>query len=220
MLFADRAEAGRLLGERLAGLKDRHPVVLALPRGGVVVGLEVARALGARLGLMLVRKLGAPHHEELAIGAVADGAEPTIILDEQLVGALGVSPRYLDEVEKRALAELARRREVYLSGRAPVPLRGEVAVLVDDGIATGATMLAGLRAARRLGPARLILAVPVAARDVLAKLAAEAEEIVCLDPVDDLYAVGRFYRRFEQLDDAEVLALLDEAEGLTKTEPG
>lgn len=211
MLFTDRHEAGRRLAERLLALKDKNPVVLALPRGGVPVGFEIARALAAPLDLVLVRKIGAPFQEELAVGAIADGEHPELVTDPQLVAHLDISPEYLEEAKSAALEEIERRRRVYFGDRQPVEIAGRTAIVVDDGIATGATMLAALRATRRRRPARLVLAVPVAPRHTLKKLRQEVDETVCLDTPADFFAVGQFYRQFPQLRDEEVIALLDQA---------
>ncbi len=217
MLFKDRREAGRRLAEPLLPLKDKHPVVLALPRGGVPVGFEVARALAAPLDLILVRKIGAPGNEEFAVGAIADGEHPDLVIDQRLVTALHVSPEYLDEVKSVALAEIERRRRVWLGDRQPVEIAGCTAIVVDDGIATGATMRAAVRAIRHRKPARIVLAVPVAARDSLEGLRREVDEVVCLDSPYDFGAVGQFYRQFPQLHDSEVTALLDQARAFHAT---
>jgi putative phosphoribosyl transferase len=214
MRFTDRREAGRRLAVRLLALKDQHPVVLALPRGGVPVGFEIARALAAPLDLVLVRKIGAPEQEELALGAIADGETPELVTDPRLVDRLGVSSSYLEEAKSTALRELERRRHVYLGDRQPADVAGRTAIVVDDGIATGATMLAALRATRRRAPARLVLAVPVAPPDALKRLRREADEVVCLATPVDFFAVGQVYHAFPQLRDAEVIALLDEARAL------
>ena len=214
MLFANRREAGRQLAQRLLALTDNNPVVLALPRGGVPVGLEIARALSAPLDLVLVRKIGAPNQEELALGAVADGEHPELVTDPDLVDQLDISPEYLAEARSTALRELERRRRVYLGDRQPVDVAGRTAIIVDDGVATGATMLAALRATRRRGPARLVLAVPVASPDALRRLRREADETVCLDTPADFFAVGQFYGAFPQLRDGEVIKLLNEAHAI------
>jgi putative phosphoribosyl transferase len=215
MRFADRREAGRLLAERLLlelpALKDEHPVVLALPRGGVPVAFEVARALAAPLGLVLVRKIGMPLHEEYALGAIADGEQPVLVVDQHMMAAFDISPKYLDGAKAAALLELERRRRVYLGKRQPIEITGRSAIIVDDGIATGATTQAALRATRQHAPARLILAVPVAAQDTLSRLEPEADKIVCLEIPADFRAVGQFYVEFSQLQDAEVNELLDQA---------
>jgi putative phosphoribosyl transferase len=210
-MFRDRADAGRQLGAALRRFADAAPLVLALPRGGVAVGREVARALRAPLDVVLVRKIGAPYHEELAVGAVVDGDQPELVLNEDIVRAYGVSADYLEEAEKRQLAEIERRRKLYVAGRPRPPVAGRTAIVVDDGIATGATVLAALRAVRRQNPARLVLAVPVASPVVLDRLRPEADEVVCLDPAPDLMAVGQFYRDFTQVEDEEVVTMLAEA---------
>ena len=211
MQFADRAEAGRRLARRLLHLKDKRPVVLALPRGGVPVGFEVASALGAPLDLVLVRKIGAPYQEELAIGAIANGEHPELVTSDELVAGIGVSKTYLEQTKAAALREIERRRHAYLGDRPPVDVTGCTAIVVDDGIATGATMQAALRATRRRKPAHLVLAVPAAPPDVIARLRAEVDEAVCLETSKNFFAVGQFYRSFKQLSDDEVIALLEKA---------
>ncbi|MGH7117482.1 MAG: phosphoribosyltransferase [Acetobacteraceae bacterium] len=214
MTFRDRAEAGRTLAARLVAYKDRMPLVLALPRGGVPVGYEIARALAAPLDVMLVRKLAAPGQPELAIGAIALGADPEIVTDPDLIAALGISDAELAAIERRAFDELYRKRALFLAGRPPVLVAGRTAILVDDGIATGATMRAALRATRAAKPERITLAVPVAPPDTLKALASEADEIVCLERPRRFTAVGRFYQRFPQLDDREVIVLLEQARSI------
>jgi putative phosphoribosyl transferase len=215
MLFTDRHDAGRQLAERLLTLNEKHPVVLALPRGGVPVGFEIACALGAPLDLVLVRKIGAPFQEELAIGAIADGAVPELVTDTGLIAGLQIAPAYLEEAKAAALKEIERRRRLYLGDRQPVDVTGCTAIVVDDGLATGATMLAALRGTRRRKPARIILAVPVAPEDTLRRLRREVDNVVCLRAPSNFHAVGQFYRQFPQLRDEEVIALLDRARALT-----
>jgi putative phosphoribosyl transferase len=209
MRFADRSDAGRQLAGRLAELHLPEPVVLALPRGGVPVGLEVARRLDAPLDLVLVRKIGAPGHEELAAGALVDGEQPELVLNAEVVRSYGIDQTWLDRQRALQLAEIERRRRLYLGGRARPAVVGRTAIVVDDGIATGATVRAALRAVRRAGPKELVLAVPVAAADVLARLATEADRTVCVHAPRDLMAVGQFYRDFRQVEDAEVVAMLE-----------
>jgi putative phosphoribosyl transferase len=209
--FADRTEAGRLLAERLRHLAAEHPVVLALPRGGVPVGLEIARALQAPLDLVLVRKIGAPFQPELALGAVVDGDRPETVLNEEIVRALGVPESYLAEASARQLEEIERRRARYLAGRTRVPVEGRTAIVVDDGIATGATMEAALHATRRAKPRRLVLATPVAPPDTLERLRPETDEVVCLATPEFFPAIGAFYRDFRQVSDDEVVELLRRA---------
>jgi len=218
MPFADRAEAGQLLAKRLLHLKDHHPVVLALPRGGVAVGYEIARVLAAPLDLVLVRKIGAPGQPELAIGAVADGEQPELVTDPEILSWLAVGSEYIEASKTQELAEIERRRKLYYGDRSPVDIRGRTAILVDDGIATGATMLAALRAVRRRRPARVVVAVPVAPESSLERLRNEADEVVCLDTPTEFMAVGQFYYRFPQLRDTEVIQLLADARKFAVTE--
>ncbi len=208
--FVDRREAGRLLGQRLAGMALTSPVVvLALPRGGVPVGAEVARALGAPLDLLLVRKIGVPWQRELALAAVVDGDEPQVVVDDEVQRASGVERAYIDAEAVRELREIERRRRVYLHGRAPLSLAGATAVVVDDGIATGTSVRAALKALRQRFPARLVLAVPVAPADTLLALRPEVDDLVCLAQPEPFHAIGLHYEDFHQLDDAEVLADLE-----------
>ena len=190
MLFIDRHDAGRQLAQLLLASKEKDPIVLALPRGGVPVGFEVAHALAAPLDLVLVRKIGAPFQEELAVGAVADGEDAEIVSDPVLVAALDISPAYLEEAKAAALQEIERRRRVYLGDRQPMDVSGRTAIIVDDGVATGATMLAALRATRRRKPARIVLAVPVASKDTLKRLGREADKIACVNAPGDLGSSG------------------------------
>ena len=210
--FADRAAAGQALAERLASMRLAPPVVvLALPRGGVPIGAEVARRLGAALDLLLVRKIGVPWQPELAVAAVVDGEHPEIVVDEEVQRFSGVER---DEIEARAareLDEIERRRALYLRGRAPLPLTGASVIVVDDGIATGTTMRAALQAVRRRRPARLVLAIPVAPRDTVLRLRGEVDDLVCLAEPEPFRAVGLHYDDFHQVEDDEVLAALDAA---------
>ena len=220
MLFSDRSDAGRRLAERLLRFKNKQPIVLALPRGGVPVGFEIARALAAPLDLVLVRKIGAPYQEELAIGAIADGEHPELVTDLALMAGLDVTPEYLEQAKSTALREIERRRHAWFGDRKPIDVAGRTAIVVDDGIATGATMQVALRATRRRKPARLVLAVPVAPAHSLEALWHEADETICLSTPEDFFAVGQFYRRFPQLGDDEVTTLLEQAQSfasLTRT---
>jgi putative phosphoribosyl transferase len=210
-MFQDRSDAGRQLARRLERLRGQPLVVLALPRGGVPVAFEIASALRAPLDLLLVRKLGSPENPELAIGAIVDGAEPQIVRNDDLMRALGVSEAQLQLRAKHELAELERRRTLYLSGRAPVAVLGKTVIVVDDGIATGATMRAALQGLRRRAPARVVLAVPVASPEAIALLRGEADEVECVWEPLDLGAVGAAYRNFRQVSDDEVIDLLDRA---------
>jgi putative phosphoribosyl transferase len=215
--FRDRLDAGRKLAHALLHLKDEKPVVLALPRGGVPVGFEVAVALEAPLDVVLVRKIGAPGQPELGLGAVVDGTSPQLVLNEELVQLVRPGRLYLEAEEKRQLAEIERRRALYRPGRAPLSLAGRTAIAVDDGIATGGTMKAVLLALRGSGVHRLVLAVPVAPPDTLQELAPLADEAVCLMSPEPFYSVGSHYRDFTQTTDEEVIHLLARA---TNEQPG
>lgn len=210
MRFADRGDAGRRLGQRLQQLELPEPVVLALPRGGVAVGLEIARLLNAPLDVVLVRKIGAPGHRELAAGAVVDGDPPELVLNEDVIHSYGIRPSYLEAEKQQQLAEIARRRTLYLGERPRASVTGRTAIVVDDGIATGATMRAALRAVRRWRPRELVLAVPVASPEILDRLAGDADRILCLDPDPDLMSVGEHFADFTQVEDHEVVAMLRE----------
>jgi len=212
-VFTDRAEAGRLLAQRLAGRQWAPPVVvLALPRGGVPIGAEVARALHAPLDLLLVRKIGVPWQPELAVAAVVDGASPEIVVDEEVRAMGGIDRAYIEAQAKVELREIERRRQLYLGGRAPLAVQGATAIVVDDGIATGTTVRAALKALRRRQPAHLVLAVPVAPPDTVRALRAEVDELVCLAEPEPFHAVGAHYEEFHQVDDDEVLAALRAAD--------
>jgi putative phosphoribosyl transferase len=208
MMFRDRSDAGCQLAVRLTSFRAHDPVVLALPRGGVPVGAEIARALDAPLDVVLVRKIGVPFQPELALGAVVDGDEPELVIDTQLMALLAIPESYVQEQRERQLREIERRRQSYLEGRAPVAVGGRAAIVVDDGIATGSTMRAALLAIRRRQPARLVLAVPVAPPETIAALRREVDEIVCLSTPEIFGAIGQFYADFRQLGDAEVIGLL------------
>lgn len=208
MRFADRTDAGRQLALALAKLDLDDPVVLALPRGGVPVAVEVARALKAPLDLVMVRKIGLPGQPEVALAAVVDGAQPDLEVNEGIARHAGYSRVEIDTLAEPALAEIARRREIYLAGRDPVPLSGRTAIIVDDGIATGATIRVALRSVRRQHPARLVLAVPVAPPDALEQLLPLADDVICLLRPADFMAVGAHYAIFDQVEDDRVIALL------------
>ena len=210
-MFADRKAAGRALAAALTAYKDDDSVVLALPRGGVPVGYEIARALGAPLDVIVVRKLGAPDEPELGLGAVVDGDHPESVLNEEVVAALKISPEYLDHEIRIQLLEIHRRQQIYRKGRAAPRLLGRTAIVVDDGIATGGTIRAALRDVRRAGPAKLILAAPVAPSETVQSLRAEADDVVCLETPTDFEAIGQFYADFRQVSDDQVVRLLEQA---------
>lgn len=208
--FKNRAEAGRLLAKRLdAWARQPDAIVLALPRGGVPVGYAIAQRLGVALDVLIVRKLGMPHHEEYAMGAVGSGG--VLVLQPGVPGLMGVTAEDVDAVAARELAELQRRERAYRGGRPPLDLAGRRAILVDDGIATGATMLAAIEVARRLGPRTLALAIPVAPPDTVALLRTHVDELVCLSTPEGFRSVGEWYDRFEQTSDEEVQDLLASA---------
>lgn len=208
MHFRDRVDAGRQLAARLAAYKGHNVVIYALPRGGVAVAAEVARALEAPLDLVLVRKLGAPWQPELAMGAVVDGAEPVVVRNEDVLAMSDISADAFDAACKRELVEIERRRKEYLGGRKPLDPAGRTAIVIDDGIATGATVKAALRALRRRKPAKLVLAVPVAPPGTIAELRGEADAVECLDTPEPFDAIGFFYSDFHQMSDAEVTGIL------------
>lgn len=207
-MFQDRNEAGRQLAAALDAYRGQDCIVFALPRGGVPVAFEVARALSAPLDLIMVRKISAPFQPELALGAVVDGAEPEIVLNEDIARLLQPTPEFLRQASERELKEIHRRRQVYLCGHAPLSAAGKVAIVVDDGLATGATARAALRALRRQGPKRVVLAVPVGPSDTVEMLRREVDDLVCLSIPEGFGAVGAYYRHFPQVADAEVVALL------------
>jgi predicted phosphoribosyltransferase/dienelactone hydrolase len=209
--FADRHDAGRRLASALMKFRDQDAVVLALPRGGVPVGFEVALALRAELDVALVRKIGAPGHQELGLGAVVDGANPQVVLNESIVREIQPSAGYLEAETARQLAEIERRRRLYRDDDPPPEIGGRTTIVVDDGIATGGTVKAVLRALARAKPSRLVLAIPVAPADSLADLKTEADEIICLKTPDPFFAVGMHYRDFVQTSDQEVTELLHRA---------
>ena len=213
-LFANRAAAGRELTQALAQVLAEtdlaDPVVLALPRGGVPVGFEVAQALGAPLDIIMVRKIGAPGHKEYGIGAIVDGAPPQIVLDHAIARTVGATDAYIEREVASELAEIERRRAAYRTGP-PCQVKGRTAIVVDDGIATGNTVEAALRALAKSGPAKIILAVPVAPHSALARLRPLCDAVVCLATPEPFYAVGAHYADFGQTSDEEVVDLLARA---------
>ena len=207
--FLDRHDAGRVLAAELRPLAPESPVILGLPRGGVAVAFEVARALSAPMDILAVRKLGAPGNPELAVGAVAeDGAG---VLDRESYGMLGMTQGGLEETLARESRELRRRVERYRGGRAMIPVNGRTVIVVDDGLATGLTALAAVRALRSGDVLRIIVAAPVGSVEAVAMLASEADRVVCVEIAPRLYGVGMWYRDFEPVSDEEVQALLSEA---------
>jgi putative phosphoribosyl transferase len=209
MLFSDRRDAGRQLARAVDSLRLEQPVVLGLPRGGVPVAAEVAKALHAPLDVIIVRKLGVPQQPELAMGAI--GEEGVRVVNSDVVRAVGVGEAAIGEVEKRERVELLARADRYRAGRPRVDVTGQTVVLVDDGIATGSTARAAIAVARAQGARRVLLAVPVAPPRTCADLAAAADDVVCLEQPEPFMAVGQFYRDFSQTTDAEVVAALQDA---------
>lgn len=210
MTFADRVEAGERLAEALAEYAGADCVILAIPRGGVVVGEVVARELGAALDVVVPRKIGAPMNPELGVGAVAPGVR---VLDPELIRMLHVSDEYLEQEIAAQEREIERRLRAYREGRPPVDVQGRTAIVVDDGVATGGTAIAALRWARAQGAAKVIVAVPVAPAAAMARLEPEADEVIVLGTPEPFFAVGEWYRRFEQTSDEEVVDALSRAAG-------
>ena len=208
MPFADRIEAGRKLAARLTEYKNQQPLVLALPRGGVPVAAEVAKALNAPLDLVLVRKIGVPFQPELAMGAVVDGKPPIVVRNEDVIAAVGIDDREFKAICDEQLVEIERRRSRYLGERPSAEIAAHTVIIVDDGVATGATMRAALRATRQRGPKRLILAVPVASPDAVAALREEADDVICLETHALFGAIGAYYLDFRQVADEDVGRLL------------
>jgi putative phosphoribosyl transferase len=210
MIFQDRTDAGKILANRLTAYKNRSDlVVLGLPRGGVPVAYEVAQALNVPLDVFIVRKLGAIGHEELAIGAIASGG--VRVLNEDIIRSMKVTPKELEKVTRQEHAELKRREKAYRGDQPPPQMRGCTVILVDDGLATGATMRAAVRAVRLGEPAHIVVAVPTAVRETCEDLAREADEVVCATMPEPFYGVGMWYRDFSQTTDEEVRQLLARA---------
>lgn len=208
MSFRNRSEAGKKLAAALLKYKDQHPVVLALPRGGVPVAAEVATALSAPLDLVLVRKIGVPWQPELAMGAIVDGGAPIIVRNEDVIRLTGVDDLAFQAVCDSELAEIERRRQLYVGDRTRVEVNGRLAIVIDDGIATGATTRAALQAIRRRQPSKLILAVPVGPPDTIEAMREEADEVLCLEIHENFGAIGYYYDDFRQTTDEEVIDIL------------
>ncbi len=211
MLFHDRVDAGRRLAKHLKRLVQGNCVVLAIPRGGVVVGYEVAKELGCQLDVVISRKVGAPGQPELAVGAISE--DGTIFVDEEIARIVGVSREYVERKAVEEDKEVKRRAEVYRGGRQMPDLKAKTVVLVDDGLATGLTMKAAVHMARSSGAERIIVAVPVAPPETVKKLKEMADDVVCLETPLEFFAIGQFYERFEQLTDDEVTAILERYRG-------
>jgi putative phosphoribosyl transferase len=208
-MFIDRTDAGYQLAELLGGLASEHPIIYALPRGGVQVAIPVARELGAPLDLLIVRKIGAPGYPEVALGAVIDGDEPQMVVNADVYAATGRDAVGLERARLRELAEIERRRERYLGNRAPLNPAGRTVIIVDDGLATGATARAALAGLRRLGTGKIVLAVPVAPADTIAEMQGEADDIVVVHAPREFWAIGPYYADFHQLSDEETVEMLE-----------
>ncbi|MGE0410210.1 MAG: phosphoribosyltransferase [Amphiplicatus sp.] len=210
--FSDRDAAGRLLAAEIEKRKPPSPVVYALPRGGVPVAAPIAEALGAPLDLLFVRKIGVPGYEELAAGSIIDGERPDIVINEEIVHGLRLSEADIEAAARRGLREIDRRRALYQPGRTPQMAKDRTAILVDDGIATGASMRAAIEAVRRRAPRSVMVAVPVASRETAQDFATLVDDFVCLATPPNFRAVGLYYRDFHQVTDEEVITLLRLAE--------
>ena len=208
MPFSDRIEAGRRLAQALLKYKGEPVCVYALPRGGVEIAAEIAQALGAPLDVLLVRKIGAPMQPELAIGAVVDGGAPIVVRNEEVIRLTGTRETDFAVICKRELAEIERRRARYMKDRPALDPKDKIAIVVDDGVATGATMRAALQATRRRNPKKLVLAVPVGAAESIDSLRKEVDEVVCLEIPEEFGSLGYFYDDFHQLSDEDVIETL------------
>ena len=208
MPFKNRSDAGRKLAKALASYKEQQPVILALPRGGVTVAVEIAAALNAPLDLILVRKIGVPFQPELAMGAVVDGGAPIIVRNEDVIRLAGIDESEFKAICDSELAEIDRRRQRYLGSRQRAYISGHTAIVIDDGIATGATTRAALRATRMRNPKRLVLAVPVAPTSAVVELRGEADDLICLEDHELFGAIGLYYADFSQVSDETVIDIL------------
>jgi len=209
MLFKDRIQAGQKLAEKLLEYKDKDVIILAIPRGGVVVAYEIAKVLNAPLDLIIPRKIGAPYQPELAIGAVTQ--DGTIILNEDIISYLPIPENYIEAEAERQKKEIERRLIKYRGSAIEPKLENKIVIIVDDGIATGATMLAAIASIRKKKPLKIIAAIPVAPPESLEKIKEYADEIVCLQTPEPFFAIGQFYERFEQLEDEEVIDILNKS---------
>ncbi len=215
-IFKDRTDAGRVLARELSHLEGReNMVVLALPRGGVPVGFEVAKKLDAPLDVFIVRKLGVPGHEELAMGAIASGG--VIVLNEEVIWRLNIPRQIIDEVIQEERRELERRELAYRDGRTPIDVRGKIAILVDDGLATGASMKAAVQSLKAREPDRIIVAVPVAAPEICASFRELVDMVECVETPEPFFGVGAWYEDFSQTSDEEVRNLLEQSREFSTT---
>ena len=207
VMFKDRKEAGRLLAKALSEYKDKNPVILAIPRGGVVVAYEVAKSLNAPLDLIIPRKISAPDQPELAIGAVTE--DGTTILNQDILQYLRVPDDYIKAEVKRQEEEIKRRIQKYLGDKPRVPIKGKIVILIDDGVATGATIRAAIASIRKRKPALIVLAIPVGPIDTIEELRKDADRVICLMTPEPFFAIGQFYENFEQTSDEEVIQILN-----------
>lgn len=206
-MFKDRTEAGKILAEALSEYKDKNTIVLAIPRGGVVVAYEVAKALNAPLDLIIPRKIGAPSQPELAIGAVTE--DGTTILNQDIIQYLRVPDDYIKTEVKRQIEEIKRRIQRYLGDKPRLSIEGKVVILIDDGVATGATTRAAIASIRKRKPALIVLAIPVGPPDTVKELREDADKVICLTTPKPFFAIGQFYENFEQTSDEEVIQILN-----------
>ncbi|MEM3382720.1 MAG: phosphoribosyltransferase [Nitrososphaerales archaeon] len=206
-MFKNRLEAGKILAEALSEYKNKDTIVLAIPRGGVVVAYEVAKALNAPLDLIIPRKIGAPDQPELAIGAVTE--DGTTILNQDIIQNLKVPEEYIKAEVKRQLEEIERRIKKYLGDKPRIPIRGKIVILIDDGVATGATIKAAIASIRKREPALIVLAIPVGPKDTIRELRKYTDKVVCLMMPEPFFAIGQFYENFDQISDEEVIQILN-----------
>ena len=213
MIFKNRIEAGKLLGEKLSAEKfgGGNTVIIGLLRGGIPVAYEIAAILKSPLDVALVRKIGAPNHEELAIGAVVDGKSPKVYLNESLISRINIPEGYLERMEQIKLKEIREREKIYRRGAEKIDVRGRTAIITDDGIATGASVMAVIEAVRDEKPSKIIVAVPVIAADTMRELKKVVDKVVVLSAPEEFYAVGEFYEDFSQTTDEELLYLLQKS---------